>query len=184
MTGNEQDSRRTTEATNIGSVQEKAKEMQPRTTNQETTISDNTERYWQTRYEQLQRDYDHLQKVNENLEDKLLKVVEDFDKKKEELVANIEYEKSTLMADVNKLSNKLVDARIKLHDYEEKELIHAAECGSPCHKNGGCPTKTTPANNHHTNSTNNNDKTGIPMSVSPGAKTSDQIQMMNDPNLV
>lgn len=92
-------------------------------------------KYWQSRYDKLMTDYNHLQKINQNLEDKLLNVVETFEKKKEELVANIEYEKTTLMADVNKLSTKLVDARIKLHDYEEKELIHASECNSPCHRN-------------------------------------------------
>lgn len=91
--------------------------------------------YWRSRYESLLNDYNNLQSLNQNLEEKLLNVAELFEKKKEELVANIEYEKSTLMADVDKLSTKLVDARIKLHDYEEKELIHAAECDSPCHRN-------------------------------------------------
>ena len=93
-------------------------------------------KYWQMRYEKLLNDYNHLQKINQNLEEKLLNVVESFEKKKDELVANIEYEKTTLMADVNKLSTKLVDARIKLHDYEEKELMHASECNSPCHTGG------------------------------------------------
>lgn len=91
--------------------------------------------YWRSRYKSLLNDYNSLQNLNQTLEEKLLNVAELFEKKTEELVANIEHEKSTLMADVNKLSTKLVDARIKLHDYEEKELIHAAECDSPCHKN-------------------------------------------------
>lgn len=90
--------------------------------------------YWRLRYEKLQDDYDRLQKINQNLEDKLLKVVESYERKREELEADSEHVKSTLMADVNKLSSKLVDARIKLHDYEEKEILHASECGSPCHK--------------------------------------------------
>lgn len=95
--------------------------------------------YWKFRYEQLQLDYNQLHRKNQELEDKLLNVVELFEKKREELVANIEFEKSTLMADVDKLSTKLVDARIKLHDYEEKEIIHAAECRAPCHKNCNDP---------------------------------------------
>lgn len=90
--------------------------------------------YWKQRYERLQADYDQLQLINQNLEDKLLKVVESYERKREELEADSEHVKSTLMADVNKLSSKLVDARIKLHDYEEKEILHASECGSPCHK--------------------------------------------------
>lgn len=90
--------------------------------------------YWKLRYDKLQADYDQLHKKNQELEEKLLNVVELFEKKKEELVANVEFEKTTLMADVNKLSTKLVDARIKLHDYEEKEIIHASECDAPCHK--------------------------------------------------
>jgi len=98
------------------------------------------EHYWRSRYEKLQADYDHLQRVNQNLEDKLLNVVDSFERKKQELISNIEYEKSTLMADVNKLSTKLVDARIKLHDYEEKEQIHAAECNAPC--NRMCKTRS------------------------------------------
>lgn len=120
------------------------------------------EKYWQMRYERLQSDYDHLQKVNQNLEDKLLNIVEEFERKKEELVANIEYEKSTLMADVNKLSTKLVDARIKLHDYEENEMLHAAGCDSPCHKSFGSSTLYYANKNNGT----------------------DQTQMVNDPNLV
>lgn len=95
------------------------------------------EEYWKSRFERLQADYNHLQNINQNLEERLLNVVETFERKKEELIANIEYEKSTLMADVNKLSNKLVDAKIRLHDHQEKELIHAAECDAPCHKNNG-----------------------------------------------
>lgn len=90
--------------------------------------------YWRLRYEKLQDDYDRLQKINQNLEDKLLKVVESYERKREELEADSEHVKSTLMADVDKLSSKLVDARIKLHDYEEKEMLHASECESPCHK--------------------------------------------------
>lgn len=102
-------------------------------------------KYWQSRYDKLLSDYNHLQNINQNLEEKLLNVVETFEKKREELVANIEYEKTTLMADVNKLSTKLVDARIKLHDYEEKEMIHATECNSPCHRN--CQNSVNKANN-------------------------------------
>lgn len=107
--------------------------------------------YWRFRYEKLSTDYNHLQKINQNLEEKLLNIADTFEKKREELVANIEHEKSTLMADVNKLSTKLVDARIKLHDYEEKELIHASECDSPCHRN--CPDQASSINsktNGHT----------------------------------
>lgn len=126
-------------------------------TNQESTDSSTVGeggKYWQLRYEKLLTDYNHLQQVNQNLEDKLLNVVESFEKQKEELVANNEYEKTTLMADVNKLSTKLVDARIKLHDYEEKEMIHASECNAPCHKNYPEGSKS---NNHvskHQNSIN------------------------------
>jgi predicted nuclease with TOPRIM domain len=80
--------------------------------------------YWKMRYEKLKEDFDHLQEVNQNLEEKLLNVVETFEKRHQALLASVEYEKSTLMADVNKLSTKLVDARIKLHDLiEEKEQI-------------------------------------------------------------
>lgn len=75
------------------------------------------------RHDNLMQDYEKLQKLNQVLEERLLRVVDAFEQKKQELIANVEYEKSTLMADVNKLSNKLVDARIKLHDYEEKELL-------------------------------------------------------------
>lgn len=114
--------------------------------------------YWRLRYKGLESDYNRLQQINQNLEEKLLGIVESFEKKKEELVANIEHEKSTLMADVNKLSTKLVDARIKLHDYEEKEFIHAAECDSPCHK--GCANGMTQT------------------------KKIDKIQTNEDPNLV
>lgn len=117
--------------------------------------------YWKLRYEKLLDDYNHLQTINQSLENKLLTVVESFEKKKVELEANIEYEKSTLMADVNKLSTKLVDARIRLHDYEEKELIHASECNSPCHKS--CPKV------QHTNQVNT---------------TKDNSTMNYDPNIV
>lgn len=79
--------------------------------------------YWKMRHDNLMQDYEKLQKLNQVLEERLLRVVDAFEQKKQELIANVEYEKSTLMADVNKLSNKLVDARIKLHDYEEKELL-------------------------------------------------------------
>lgn len=89
--------------------------------------------YWKQRYEKLLIDYNNLLEKNQYLENKILNVADDFIRKQEELVANIEYEKSTLMADVNKLSTKLVDARIKLHDYEEREILHASECNSPCH---------------------------------------------------
>lgn len=92
------------------------------------------EHYWKVQYDSLLEDYNRLQRLNDKLEDKLLNIVEECEKNKQECVANVEYEKSTLMADVNKLSTKLVDARIRLHDYEEKELLHAAECDSPCHK--------------------------------------------------
>lgn len=91
--------------------------------------------YWRSMYENLLKDYDNLQSLNQNLEEKLLNIAEMFEKKKEELVTTNQNQLSTLMADVDKLSNKLVDARIKLHDYEEKELIHASECDSPCHRN-------------------------------------------------
>lgn len=107
------------------------------TTNKYPQTPGEDAKYWQSRYDKLLSDYNHLQNINQNLEEKLLNVVETFEKKREELVANIEHEKTTLMADVNKLSTKLVDARIKLHDYEEKELIHASECNAPCHRN--CP---------------------------------------------
>lgn len=131
-----------------------------------TIIHNSTEgesgNYWRLRYERLLNDYNHLQKINQNLEDRLLTIVESFERKKEELMANTEYEKSTLMADVNKLSTKLVDARIKLHDYEEKELLHASECDAPCHKN------CTDSGNK------NNGLNG----------TRDQVSMHNDPNLV
>lgn len=127
------------------------------------------EKYWQMMYAHLKNDYDHLQKVNQNLEDKLLNIVDAFEKKKEELIANSEFEKSTLMADVNKLSTKLVDARMKLHDREEKDILHAAECASPCH------TKTTPSQ-------------VIPIAQSNQKSSQsykfDQQQMINDPNLV
>lgn len=157
-----------------------------------TSDSKADEKYWRMKYEQLKSDYDHLQGVNQNLEEKLLNVVESFSKKKDELIANIEYEKSTLMADVNKLSTKLVDARIKLHDYEEKEILHAAECNSPCHR--GVNTRQSGAEVPLLSSINrqqvdivnikpSDDKanvTGIP-------KRTTQIehqQMIDDPNLV
>lgn len=132
----------------------------------DSTTACKGEQYWQMRYESLKKDYDHLQKLNVNLEEKLLNVVETFEKKREELIANAEFEKSTLMADVNKLSTKLVDARMKLHDREEKDVLHAAECTAPCH------SKTTPQ--------------VIPI-VPTSKRTNnmlDQQQMMNDPNLV
>lgn len=96
--------------------------------------------YWKAQYESLLEENARLQRLNEKLEDRLLNIVEESEKNKQECVANVEYEKSTLMADVNKLSTKLVEARIRLHDYEEKELLHAAECSSPCHK--GQPNST------------------------------------------
>ena len=95
--------------------------------------------YWQLRYEKLLVDYNHLQTINQNLEEKLLNVVENFEKKKEELVAGIEHERSILVADVNKLSTKLVDARIKINDYEERELVRQTECNSSCHNNKNHP---------------------------------------------
>lgn len=127
------------------------------------------EKFWAMKYERLQNDYDHLQKINQTLEDKLLNVVETFERKREQLEANIEHEKSTLMADVNKLSNKLVDARIKLHDYEEKEMLHAAECDSPCHR--GCLPL---------NKTNKNNINGINLQQ----QHPEQPQIVDDPNLV
>lgn len=86
--------------------------------------------YWKIRYEGLEKDYNRLHKVNQSLEEKLLNIVEDFQKQKNEIIATVEYEKSTLMADVNKLSTKLVDARIKLHDYEEQELMRKAQANA------------------------------------------------------
>lgn len=83
--------------------------------------------YWKNRHEKLEEDYRTLQNLNQTLEDRLLNVVESFEAKKKEILERVEYEKSTLMADVNKLSNKLVDARIKLHDYEEKEMLRQAD---------------------------------------------------------
>lgn len=86
------------------------------------------EQYWKMRYEKLKDDFDRLQNVNQNLEDKLLNVVETYERRHEALLASVEYEKSTLMADVNKLSTKLVDARIKLHDLiEEKEQSSSSQ---------------------------------------------------------
>lgn len=146
---------------NCNEIQQKDAKTLPVTSNSTDNNSvGETGNYWKLRYEKLFADYTHLQKLNERLEDKLLNIVDSFEKKREELVANVEYEKSTLMADVNKLSTKLVDARIKLHDYEEKELIHASECDAPCHRS--C-TEATPFKLN-------------------GNK--DQISMHNDPNLV
>lgn len=84
--------------------------------------------YWKIRYEGLEKDYNKLHELNQNLEEKLLTIAENFQREKNELIANVEYEKSTLMADVNKLSTKLVDARIKLHDYEEQEMLRKSGC--------------------------------------------------------
>lgn len=86
--------------------------------------------YWKYRHEKLVEEYLTLQNLNQTLEERLLNVVESFEAKKKEIVDRVEYEKSTLMADVNKLSNKLVDARIKLHDYEEKEMMRQADVGA------------------------------------------------------
>lgn len=149
------------------------------------------EKYWRMRFEQLKIDYDHLQKVNQNLEDKLLTIVEVFDKKKDELIANVEYEKSTLMADVNKLSTKLVDARIKLHDYEEKEILHAAECGSPCHRglttqqlNAEMPILTAISGTRQPNNNNNGINKNSPTNEIHKTASATQQQMMDDPNLI
>jgi len=155
------------------------------------------EKYWQMRYEQLKHDYDHLQSVNQKLEDKLLTIVDTFNKKNDELMAAVEREKSTLMADVNKLSNKLVDARIKLHDYEEKEILHAAECSSPCHRgsDGAQPRLEVPIMNsiHNSQPTNtvppSSDGQTNPAPSRPnlaGAHRTPecQQQMIEDPNLV
>ena len=79
--------------------------------------------HWKDKYSRLLDGYRRLQTVNQKLEDKLLDVVDGYEK-----------EKSTLMADVNKLSSKLVDARIKLHDMEERQILHASECDAECHK--------------------------------------------------
>lgn len=125
------------------------------------------ERYWQMKFESLRNDYDHLHKLNQNLEEKLLNVVEVFEKKRKELVANAEYEKSTLMADVDKLSTKLVDARMKLHDREEQDVLHAAECDAPCHSKTSSSRIMSIAPTSHTSS-----------------KSDQKQQMMNDPNLV
>lgn len=92
--------------------------------------------YWRYRYEKLQEEYNRIHKLNQDLEEKLLKVVDRYERKNLEMLANNEHEKSTLIADVNKLSTKLVNARIRLHDIEEKEQIHASECNAPCHQNG------------------------------------------------
>lgn len=72
--------------------------------------------YWEDKYCRLLDGYRHLQKVNQDLEDKLLGVVDRHEK-----------EKVTLMADVNKLSSKLVDARMKLHDLEERHTASMVE---------------------------------------------------------
>lgn len=103
--------------------------------NEESSISEEkydckngeTNSYWKLRYEKLEDDYSRLQKLNQNLEGKLLTIVETCENEKKDIIERIEFEKSTLMADVDKLSNKLVDARIKLHDFEEREMIRQAE---------------------------------------------------------
>lgn len=99
----------------------------------DSTSTGESGNYWKLRHDNLLKDYDKLQKLNQVLEERLLNVVEAFEKKKEELEATVEYEKSTLMADVNKLSTKLVDARIKLHDYEEKELFKKSDSAGISH---------------------------------------------------
>lgn len=130
--------------------------------------------YWRLRYLQLEVEYQKLQQINQSLEDKLLRIVESYEQKKVELMANIECEKSTLMADVNKLSTKLVDARIRLHDYEEKEMLHASECSSPCHK--GLPDRQSARSPIMTTTANYK---------APNGLTQEQIlSMNNDPNLV
>lgn len=87
--------------------------------------------YWKLRYEELEKDYDRLHKLNQVLEDRILNITEDFQKQKEQIIATVEHEKSTLMADVNKLSTKLVDARIKLHDFEEQQLLRRTMDNDP-----------------------------------------------------
>lgn len=145
---------------------------------EEPTIMTNAqdgEKYWQMRYDRLKSDYDHLQTINQNLEEKLLSVVDSFEKKREEMEANAEYEKSTLMADVNKLSTKLVDARMKLHDREEKDIMHAAECDAPCH------IKTNTSQGNITNVST------VTRTNNQSVNKLDQLQaqqMLNDPNLV
>lgn len=90
------------------------------------------EKYWRSRYEKLLSDYQCLQKKNQNLEDKLLSLADSFDKERKTLKDGAEREKMTLIADVNKLSGKLVDARIKLHDMEEKNFFdkHQQACNT------------------------------------------------------
>ena len=99
----------------------------------DSTSTGESGNYWKLRHDNLLKDYDKLQKLNQVLEERLLNVVEAFEKKKEELEATVEYEKSTLMADVNKLSTKLVDARIKLHDYEEKVRFKKSDSAGISH---------------------------------------------------
>lgn len=163
----------------------------------EDSYNPSGEPYWKSKYEKLQEDYDHLLKMNQTLEDKLLQVVENFEKKKKELVASLEYEKSTMIADVNELSTKLVHARIKLHDQEEKEILHAAECSSPCHRVNVNDKKNTNGHlkNTLTDLPQNNNSDSIQtiskrqyekgISHSPRMlSTPYQDQTFNDPNIV
>lgn len=140
--------------------------------------SSHGEQYWKMKYEELRKDFDHIQKVNQGLEDKLLTIVETFEKKREEMVAQVDSERNILMADVNKLSTKLVDARIRLHDMEE----HAAECSAPCHKSGSISSSSIYPQPISTASSNNANQT---RNSFDGCLNPQQAQhMANDPHLV
>lgn len=149
-------------------------------TNKETAGNNSSqgEEYWKMRYEKLKEDFDHLQNVNQNLEDKLLNVVETFEKRHEALLASVEYEKSTLMADVNKLSTKLVDARIKLHD-----LIEEREQNTTYHNLDHADDHTQHSDATAISQSNSNGF--IPKNSYMGKIDPQQTQQMaNDPNLI
>lgn len=129
--------------------------------------------YWRQRYEDLERDHQRLQTLNSKLEDKLLNIVGRFEKQRDDLVAQNELEKNTLINDVNKLSNKLVDARMKLLDYEEHELVLRSERLELSSKVKG----------------NDNTNNGTPLGMKSSLKTlgdhaSAIGQVDHDPNLV
>lgn len=136
------------------------------------------EQYWKMRYDKLKEDFDHLQSVNQNLEEKLLNVVETFERRHEALLASVEYEKSTLMADVNKLSTKLVDARIKLHDLiEEREQ---SSSGQNLYNNNYTQQSTASL----TSQPMSNGIVDLKSSIANKIDPQQAQQMADDPNLV
>nr|XP_042903548.1 uncharacterized protein LOC107449950 [Parasteatoda tepidariorum] len=73
--------------------------------------------FWKEKYDRLYENQRRLQKINENLEEKLLHVAEKF-----------ENEKSDLTRDVSDLTSRLVEARLTIAELEEENEQYRNDC--------------------------------------------------------